>query len=126
MYRSTIANTRTGNEPTTISTLTRPVQVNTGIRISAIPGALRRATVATTHPAIRVIPTAARITPSTHRSWPTPGVLVPFESGTYENQPARPGPVPVNQPVCITPPPHSQIQNPHSATRGPAIPAAPI
>ena len=52
MSSSTIARISTGNAPTTISTLTSPVQVNTGMRSSDIPGARRRATVATTHAAI--------------------------------------------------------------------------
>ena len=82
MYISTIARISTGNAPTTISTLTSAVQVNTGIRISDIPGARRRAIVASTHAAITSSPAAARITPSTHRSCPTPGVLAPFDSGS--------------------------------------------
>ena len=81
MYSSTMATTSIGKDATTISTLTSAVQVNTGIRSSDMPGARRRATVATTQPAITVIPAAHRITPITHRSWPTPGVLVPFDIG---------------------------------------------
>ncbi len=100
--------------------------MNTGIRSSDMPGARRRATVARTTAPTAVIPTAARITPTVHRSWPTPGVLVPFDSGVYANQPERPAPPAVSHPDCITSPPDSHVQNPASATRGAAIPLAPI
>ena len=52
------------------------------IRSTAIPGSRRRRIVSSTHHAIKIIPIAARITPTVHRSCPTPGVLAEFESGT--------------------------------------------
>ena len=76
-----MARISTGNAARTISTLASSVQVNTGIRSSDMPGARRRAMVASTHAAMAVMPAAARITPTTHRSWPTPGVFVPLDSG---------------------------------------------
>ena len=107
-----------GNDATIISTLTRPVQVNTGILSSAIPGARRRATVTVTDTAIAVRPIATRITPTTHRSCPTPGVFVLPDSGVNDVQASRPAPSAVNQPDCMTSPPHSQVQKPASDRRG--------
>jgi hypothetical protein len=73
-YSRIIATTSTGNAPTIISTDTRAVHVNTGIRSSAIPGARWRATVQVTGAAMTIVPETARITPNVHRFCPTPGV----------------------------------------------------
>ena len=72
------------------------------------------------------MPAAARITPITHRSCPTPGVLVPFERGASEVQPSRPAPPEANQPCCMTSPPHSQVHMPARHSRGPDSRVAPI
>src|SRR5437764_7287659 len=109
-YSNAIATIRTGKEPTTISTLASAVHVNTGIRRSDIPGARRLATVTSTQAAIAVLPAAARITPTTHRSCPTPGAFVPLDSGVYGHQPARTAPSVVSQPDRLTNHPHSQVQ----------------
>ena len=81
-YSSAIATISTGNEPTTMSTLTSPVHVKTGMRIGDMPGARRWRIVPSTQAPTAVSPSAARITPIVHTSWPTPGVLELFESGT--------------------------------------------
>ena len=95
------------------------------MRSSAIPGARRLATVRSTDAAIAVSPTDTRITPSTHRSCPTPGVLLAFESGVNDVHAVRPAPSEVNQPCSMTNPPQSQVQNPASDSRGAARRNAP-
>jgi hypothetical protein len=47
-----------------------------------MPGARPRAIVPKTHAAVTISPSAARNTPMVHRSCPTPGVFVAFDSGT--------------------------------------------
>ncbi len=101
-----MARISTGKAPTTMSMLASSVQVNTGIRSSDMPGARRRAIVATTQAAMRSIPIAASSTPAVHRSWPDAGRVRRRWTAACR-QTSRPAPVrsPVNQPLCMISPP---------------------
>ena len=65
----------------TSSEVMRIVQVNTGIRNIVIPGARIVMIVTAKFTAPRMVATPPTARPKTHRSPPTPGLYVEFDSG---------------------------------------------
>ena len=79
--RASSAPAKIGNAISTSSDVTRMFQVKIGIRNIVMPGARMQKIVVTKLTAPRIVPRPTIQRPITHRSPPTPGDRIEFDSG---------------------------------------------